>query len=371
VITQCPACKTLFRVVPDQLRLAEGWVRCGDCGEVFDAGEHLQNLAGDAAPADSSPPDHPGQAPAPAPAPAIAPPPPIAQAGAIRSGQTAVDVLLDDLPATGTPGDPSAVPHHPAADAPRPALDAAFAPSTPPPVSHVAATADAGTMGAAAASSPSHELAVTGSPAASREPAWYAQFKQAFDHTPDPGEEDELDSSLDDVSFVRKAGPRAAWESNAARGLLGLLAVALAVLLALQVVVHQRDRFAAAQPQMRPFFDWLCRPVGCSVQPLRQIEAVVIDNSSFNRQGPDSYRLSVGLRNSSPVPVAAPWLELTLTDAGDQPVLRRVLSDRELGLPPAAVIAGGSEWSTTLTLTVTADANTARIAGYRLLAFYP
>ena len=36
-VTRCPACHTLFRVVPDQLRLSQGWVRCGHCGEVFDA----------------------------------------------------------------------------------------------------------------------------------------------------------------------------------------------------------------------------------------------------------------------------------------------------------------------------------------------
>jgi len=35
--TRCPACGTLFRVVPDQLKISEGWVRCGRCSEVFDA----------------------------------------------------------------------------------------------------------------------------------------------------------------------------------------------------------------------------------------------------------------------------------------------------------------------------------------------
>ena len=34
---RCPACKTMFKVVADQLKIAQGWVRCGQCGEVFDA----------------------------------------------------------------------------------------------------------------------------------------------------------------------------------------------------------------------------------------------------------------------------------------------------------------------------------------------
>lgn len=41
LITRCPTCETLFRVVPDQLRVSEGWVRCGHCEEIFDASLHL------------------------------------------------------------------------------------------------------------------------------------------------------------------------------------------------------------------------------------------------------------------------------------------------------------------------------------------
>jgi predicted Zn finger-like uncharacterized protein len=41
LITRCPACQTLFKVVPDQLRISEGWVRCGSCEAIFDASLHL------------------------------------------------------------------------------------------------------------------------------------------------------------------------------------------------------------------------------------------------------------------------------------------------------------------------------------------
>lgn len=43
-ITRCPSCTTTFKVVPDQLRISEGWVRCGQCKTVFDASEHLLSL---------------------------------------------------------------------------------------------------------------------------------------------------------------------------------------------------------------------------------------------------------------------------------------------------------------------------------------
>ena len=42
--TRCPSCATLFKVVPDQLRISDGWVRCGQCQEIFDATAHLQAL---------------------------------------------------------------------------------------------------------------------------------------------------------------------------------------------------------------------------------------------------------------------------------------------------------------------------------------
>jgi predicted Zn finger-like uncharacterized protein len=37
MITCCPACSTLFKVGSEQLRIAGGWVRCGQCMTVFDA----------------------------------------------------------------------------------------------------------------------------------------------------------------------------------------------------------------------------------------------------------------------------------------------------------------------------------------------
>jgi predicted Zn finger-like uncharacterized protein len=42
--TRCPSCGTVFRVVRDQLKVSEGWVRCGRCAEVFNAAERLFEL---------------------------------------------------------------------------------------------------------------------------------------------------------------------------------------------------------------------------------------------------------------------------------------------------------------------------------------
>ena len=33
----------MFKVVPDQLKISDGWVRCGHCADVFDATLHLED----------------------------------------------------------------------------------------------------------------------------------------------------------------------------------------------------------------------------------------------------------------------------------------------------------------------------------------
>ncbi|TSD54944.1 DUF3426 domain-containing protein [Variovorax sp. KBS0712] len=65
LVTRCPACTTTFKVVRDQLRISDGWVRCGRCSHVFDATLDLQEAPDGAVSAPA--------APAPAPTPAASP----------------------------------------------------------------------------------------------------------------------------------------------------------------------------------------------------------------------------------------------------------------------------------------------------------
>ena len=53
--TRCPECGTTFKVVRDQLRISDGWVRCGRCSHVFDGTEHLHDPD---APVDVAPAPH-------------------------------------------------------------------------------------------------------------------------------------------------------------------------------------------------------------------------------------------------------------------------------------------------------------------------
>lgn len=58
LMTACPACQTQFKIVPDQLRLHNGLVRCGSCNHVFDASKVLLSVPSQlpaAAPSNESP----------------------------------------------------------------------------------------------------------------------------------------------------------------------------------------------------------------------------------------------------------------------------------------------------------------------------
>jgi hypothetical protein len=179
------------------------------------------------------------------------------------------------------------------------------------------------------------------------------------------------DTAPEDLGFIRDARRKAFWRRPLVRVLVALLVLAGIALLAAQAALHWRDRLAALRPELRPWLEAACEPLGCQLGPPKQIEAIVIDSSTFNRLRSDAYRLSFTVRNTSAFAVAAPAMELTLTDTQDQPVLRRVLQPAEAGAP-GPVLAPASEWAGSVSFTVPAGgALGGRIAGYRLLAFYP
>ncbi|ABM31458.1 DUF3426 domain-containing protein [Paracidovorax citrulli] len=189
---------------------------------------------------------------------------------------------------------------------------------------------------------------------------------QEADDDDDPDEEGAHASG--EPGFMRAARRRAWWRRPAVRIALGLAGVLLLGVLLLQVGLQERDRLASQHPALRPLLQVLCAPLQCRIAPPRRIADVVIDSSSFNKARGDGYLLSLTIRSRADFPVAMPALELTLTDAQEQPILRRVLLPQDLSAP-AALPANG-EWGGAWPVNVGAAGN-GRVAGYRLLAFYP
>jgi Protein of unknown function (DUF3426) len=148
------------------------------------------------------------------------------------------------------------------------------------------------------------------------------------------------------------------------------LIVTLFLVLSAQVLLYERDRIVAWQPSLRPWMSSLCLPLKCQLSPLRQKESITIDRASFSKIIGNSYRLNLTVRNTSTVPVAAPAIELTLTDISDQAVMRRVLLPNELEFK-SDTLEAGAEWSTSLVVTVDLSDTMQQTVGYRVYAFYP
>ena len=129
------------------------------------------------------------------------------------------------------------------------------------------------------------------------------------------------------------------------------------------------------EPRALHWLQALCAVAGCTVEPFKHIEVVVVDASSFNKLRSDGkyelYKLALNLKNTGKLPVAVPHIELSLNDAQDQPVVRRVLTPADLGAAPTA-LAPAAELAGTSNIQVDASQLAgARIAGYRVWAFYP
>lgn len=308
LITRCPACVTLFKVVPDQLRISDGWVRCGQCDEVFDASLHLQSEA-----------------------PAV----PV----------SAVDLDLTEPLAAGPAVLPAELTLHPAV------TTASAVPESIP------LALERGAMDEAA------ELPVDG---------WGMLVKDVASPLPPDamGAEPEPDLKLDAVSFLRGADAEPESRKPWQRITWLLLMVVLLLGLVGQMVVHERDRLAAAEPGLKPGLQALCVPLNCVLSPLRRIESIVIDSASFTKIRGNAYRLNFMAKNTAGMALAMPAIELTLTNSSDQPVVRRVFLPAELGGDMEAM-APGIEWAASAAVTLKLTGSADQVAGYRVLAFYP
>lgn len=321
--TRCSACDTVFRVVQDQLKVSEGWVRCGRCQAVFNALEGLFDL--ESAPAVGAP------------------------------------VALTDEPiavAASRPG-PTLEPQHEQADSrietrPGDRVDAEPGLGTTP-ASRVAqrdrlAFADAQFNHAMLAEA---GVEVAEPPVAIEPPA----APEILLAEPD----------ADAPEFLRLAERQAKRDRPRNRVALWLLGVLLMLALALQAALHFRDLLAALLPPLRPALEALCEVAACMIEPPRRIDDVVIESSALTSTADgDAVRLAVVLRNRGPLALAMPSIELTLTDAGGQMLARRALSPADFAVK-SALLPAASETALQLVLSL----GERRASGYTVEPFYP
>jgi predicted Zn finger-like uncharacterized protein len=442
LVTRCPACTTTFKVVRDQLRISDGWVRCGRCSHVFDATLDLHEAPASPAAAAVSPP--PAAAPAVKPEPAseesrhavddadffdeepegreasevsatgpepeslAAPAPATAPAPASAPVLPAHGIVADELWSDFEANEPEWRPP-PSSLPPFPNIDlnlAAPPPPPPPPAPPLPALRLKARELVASASDENekHEpvldrdqvqmqkalrrariksAKIAGAKARDERSAAKASasmVREASEPDPSllplPSVRDDADDSerlplFDGEKPISDAS--GFWRRGAVRRWLWVLAALAVLLLAVQVLRHERDGIVARQPNLRPALAALCGFTGCELTALRQIGDVVIEGAAFAREktGNNDYRLSFTLRNGAAVPLAMPAVELSLLDTQERAVVRRVLTATDYGAPAVLPARADHTASLPLALSATEAATLPPIAGYRVEAFYP
>ena len=350
LVTRCPACGTVFRVVQDQLKVSEGWVRCGRCSEVFNAVDGLFSL------------DHDDEAVTAAVTDEVAAPFAADESLTLEEASPLrVDALMDAV----TQAKPAAAPADEAADddtspaAAAEELNAVYARLAPTVVR------------AEEPATPLPELPPDRRPDTQPD----TQADTSIETTPwlePPDESNAAEQGLapHTPDFVRRADQAERWRHPALRMALALSALLLAATLVTQMALHYRDGLVASWPASRPWLQWACALSGCRIEAPRRIDAISVDSSGLLRadgNGGDSfYRLTVVLNNRSATEVLMPAIDLALTDALGQTMIRRVLYARDLG-QPATTLAANSE----LALQGLLDLGELRVSGYTVELFYP
>jgi predicted Zn finger-like uncharacterized protein len=274
-ITQCPACETQFKVAPDQLKISEGWVRCGQCQHVFDASLNLQPWWPE-------------------------PEPPLAVEQPHESSAQDSDVRLEEGPLPPeTEADFLGVEPTPD-DLQEPRFDLS-------PVPEEAEMPDDTAMAIDMAASPEPT-----------EPSAAAQ--------PLP-------------SFIKRAMEKAYWHQTSVRLTLYALIAVLLLVLGAQWFYRHKDDWAANHANLRPVLHGVCVVLRCQVNLPRKLSEVVIDSSSFVRRESNRFAFQLMLRNRAEVEVAMPTLELTLTDIESQVIARRMIPPADWPEQPTSLAA--------------------------------
>ena len=174
----------------------------------------------------------------------------------------------------------------------------------------------------------------------------------------------------DEPEFVRRSRQQ---EQTGRTRKIAMLAGSIVLLLILiaQGAITFRNALAARFPGAKPALESGCAMLGCRVELPAQIDNLVIETGELTTLGGGAYAFTTLLRNQGATTQAWPNLELSLTDADDKPLVRRVFAPRDyLGTasaPAAAGLAPRVEQAIKLHFRV----DDLQPSGYHIAVFYP
>jgi predicted Zn finger-like uncharacterized protein len=151
----------------------------------------------------------------------------------------------------------------------------------------------------------------------------------------------------------------------------GVLAV-LGLLLSLCALLAYAARGPLVHhwPALRPVVLQLCASLGCELPAVRDLRALTVQGSSLSQDSSTGHhRLRVQLRNASDGPVFMPALDVSIVDAQDEVLARRMFDAGELQ-PALSSVAPGAEATVSVVLDLRA-LQPEGVASFRLSTFYP
>ncbi|QOY93973.1 zinc-ribbon domain-containing protein [Massilia sp. UMI-21] len=173
----------------------------------------------------------------------------------------------------------------------------------------------------------------------------------------------------DEPEFVRRGRQRER-SGKAVRIAMAAGSLVLLLLLAAQLVRSFGSTLAARHPDMRPALVSACATLGCRIELPAQIDELVIDTGELTTLGGNAYTFSTQLRNQGNAVQSWPSIELTLVDADDKPLVRRVFGPRDY-LPTGPQLAAGFAARTEQAVKLHFRVEEPAPSGYHIAVFYP
>lgn len=333
MLTTCPACRTRFRVTPEQLGAHRGDVRCGRCAKVFDAHAYLEHEPEELEPEVLEPEEESGVQVESAAESALPPeeetPPQVV---------VVEESLPEDLPEPQLPISPH---------------DEEVVVEIFEPFEH-----ETGMLPEAVAPIPA-------------EPAVVAEAIVPVGPEAIPENPVEQPSP---AKVVHKEIPVSEEEAPKKRSLFWLWllgSIFLLVSLGGQGLYFFRSDLASRYPGFKPFLQQYCSVLQCTIRLPANPDMLSIETSNLEAD-PNQANLVVLnaiLRNRAKVAQEYPLLELTLTDTQDKMIARRIFPPKEYA--KNADLNRGMPPNEEVTVKLHLDLGDLKAVGYRVFLFYP
>lgn len=375
--TQCPHCHTTFRVAHDQLKLRAGLVRCGACKQIFNGIENLlrpEELERTTSPQPSAHQSRPALA-------ATTLKPQVETTPDETSGLTdetifnsrdhASDRTLEDInqPATIKPGD-DAEDQEESTSIEKPTKDDPLLRMTLMDFTHERrGQVDGNREEHVAEKQDAHDPLEETIDELTSKP-WRREPDASVQAETDALDQADADD-YEEPAFVRQ-GRRKQRIGRILRIFMATASVVLLISLLAQSAYVFRNQIAAWFPQTEPLLADACAYLGCQVGLPAQIDNVSIESSELQSLTANSgtFSLTVLLRNHSATDQAWPHIELTLNDAEEKAIARRVFVPREY-LPTALNVKQGFGARSEQPVKLFFELSQLKASGYRVYLFYP